>query len=54
VITGVVNKGPLIYVTVNVPPEFTCLVSRQAFGELDLKTGMEVHITIRASAVHVF
>ena len=53
-ITGVVDKGSVIYVTVSVPPNFTCLVSRQAFGELDLKTGMDVYITIRASAVHVF
>ena len=53
-ITGVVDKGSMIYVTVDVPPDFTCLVSRQAFGELDLKTGIEVYITIRASAVHVF
>ena len=53
-ITGVVDKGSVIYVTVSVPPNFTCLVSRQAFGELDLRTGMEVYITIRTSAVHVF
>jgi molybdate/tungstate transport system ATP-binding protein len=54
VITGVVDKGSMIHVTVSVPPDFTCLVSRQSFAELDLKTGMEVYITIRASAVHVF
>jgi ABC-type Fe3+/spermidine/putrescine transport system ATPase subunit len=54
VITDVVDKGSLIYVGVNIPPQFTCLVSRQSFGELDLKTGVEVHITIRASAIHVF
>jgi ABC-type Fe3+/spermidine/putrescine transport system ATPase subunit len=53
-ITGVVDKGSVIYVTVSVPPDFTCLASRQAFGELNLKTGMDVYLTIRASAVHVF
>jgi molybdate transport system ATP-binding protein len=53
-IMGVVDKGSVMHVSVDVPPLFTCLVSRQSFGELDLKTGMEVYITIRASAVHVF
>ena len=53
-ITDVVDRGSVIYVTVSVPPDFTCLVSRQSFGELDLKTGMEVYITVVASAVHVF
>lgn len=53
-ITDVVGKGSVIYVVVDVPPQFTCLVSRQSFGELDLKTGMDVYITIRTSAVHVF
>ncbi len=53
-ITDVVDRGPVIYVTVSVPPDFTCLVSRQSFGELDLRTGMEVYITIVVSAVHVF
>ncbi len=54
VITEVKDKGAVIYVAVNVPPRFTCLVSRQAFGELDLKTGMDVYITVRTSALHVF
>jgi ABC-type Fe3+/spermidine/putrescine transport system ATPase subunit len=54
VITGIVDKGSVAYVAVNVPPEFTCLVSRQSLRELDLNIGVEVYITIRASAVHVF
>ena len=54
VITEVVGKGSVVYVTVTVPPQFTCLASRQSLAELDLRTGMQVHITIRASAVHVF
>lgn len=54
VIAEVVDKGPVIHVAVNVPPRFICLVSRQAFGELDLKTGMDVYITVRTSALHVF
>jgi ABC-type Fe3+/spermidine/putrescine transport system ATPase subunit len=54
VIAEVMDKGAAIYVAVNVPPRFTCLVSRQAFGEMDLKTGMDVYITLRTSALHVF
>jgi molybdopterin-binding protein len=29
-------------------------ISKEDLRELDLQTGMEVYITIRASAVHVF
>lgn len=54
VVTDVVDRGPMSYVAVNVPPQFACLVSRQSFVELGLGTGMEVYITVRASAVHVF
>ena len=53
-VTDVTHRGPVVHVTVSVPPEFICLVSRQSFDEMKLTKGMQVWITIRTSAIHVF
>jgi len=53
-ITDVGDRGAVVHVTVSVPPEFICLVTRQSFAELELRKGVEVWITFKASAVHVF
>ena len=53
-ITDVVDRGAVMHVTVNVPPDFICLVTRQAFEELDLRKGVMVWVTFKASAVHIF
>jgi len=39
---------------VNLPPDFVCIITRQAFDELQLRKGVEVWITFKASAIHVF
>jgi molybdopterin-binding protein len=54
VISDIVDKGSVIYVTVNLPPALVCIVTRQAFDELELRKGAEVWITFKASAIHVF
>jgi molybdopterin-binding protein len=41
-------------VTVRVPPEFTCMITRRSLEEMELKEGMEVYISFKTSAVHVF
>ena len=48
------ERGPLVYVTVNVPPLFTAAITRESLSELRLQEGMEVYISFKASAVHVF
>jgi ABC-type Fe3+/spermidine/putrescine transport system ATPase subunit len=53
-VTEIVDRGQVIHVAVSIPPEFICLVSRQSFGELDLRVGRPVWITIKTSAIHVF
>lgn len=53
-ITDIADRGAVIYVTVNVPPDFICLITRQSFEELELETGRRVWITFKASAIHVF
>lgn len=54
VVSDIAHRGAVVYVTVNVPPEFICLITRQAFEELGLKEGVSVWITFKASAIHVF
>lgn len=54
VVTGITPRGALIYVTVSLPLELTCLITRQSLEELELKEGMKVWVTFKAGAVHVF
>jgi molybdate/tungstate transport system ATP-binding protein len=54
IVSDIVDRGSVIYLTVSLPPDFVCIVTRQAFDELKLRSGAEVWITFKASAIHVF
>jgi len=54
VVSDIAYRGAVVYVTVNMPPDFICLITRQAFEELGLKKGVSVWVTFKASAIHVF
>ncbi len=54
VVSDIADRGSVVYVTVSLPPDFVCLVTRQSFEELQLKKGVRVWITFKASAIHVF
>jgi molybdopterin-binding protein len=54
IISDIADRGSVIYVTVTLPPDFVCIITRQAFDELKLRKGVEVWITFKASAIHVF
>jgi molybdopterin-binding protein len=53
-ITGVIDKGSTLYVTVSIPPELSCLVTRHSFDEMDLRESKKVYITFKASSIHLF
>jgi molybdopterin-binding protein len=53
-IVNIADRGTIIYVTVRVPPDFTCVITRTSLEEMALAEGSEVYITFKASAVHVF
>ncbi len=53
-ITRIVDRGSVIYVKVNVPPEFTCLILRRSLKELALREKEMVFLTFEASDVNVF
>jgi molybdopterin-binding protein len=53
-ITHVIDKGSTLYITVSIPPELSCLITRHSFEELELHEGKKVYMTFKASAVHLF
>jgi molybdopterin-binding protein len=53
-ISEVSDRGSTVYLTVSVPPDFVCLITRRSFEEMELRRGMQVFITFKASAVHIF
>jgi len=54
VITHVADRGSTLYLTVNLPPDFICLVTRRSFDEMELGEGKKVYITFKATAIHIF
>jgi molybdopterin-binding protein len=54
IITDIANRVSIVYITVTLPPDFICLITLQAFEELELKKGVRVWITFKASAIHIF
>ncbi|MGD2178833.1 MAG: tungstate ABC transporter ATP-binding protein WtpC [Anaerolineae bacterium] len=53
-VTQIADRGPLIYITVSVPPDFTCVITRRSFEEMELRIDKEVYVAFKASAAHVF
>jgi ABC-type sugar transport system ATPase subunit len=50
----ITDRGSIAYITVDVPPEFTCLVLQPTLEEMGLEEKQKVFITFKASAVNVF
>lgn len=53
-VVDIVDRGTVVYVTVRVPPDFICAITRASLEEMELREGVEVYIALKASAVHVF
>jgi molybdopterin-binding protein len=53
-IATIAERGALVYVTMSVPPDFVCAITRRSLEEMELREGAEVYIAFKASAVHVF
>ncbi len=53
-ITHIADKVSTLYLTVNLPPDFVCVVTRRSLDEMGLAEGQKVYITFKASAVHIF
>jgi molybdate transport system ATP-binding protein len=53
-VVDITDRGTVIYVTVHIPPDFTCVITRRSLEEMELREGLDVYIAFKASAVHVF
>ena len=61
-IVDIADRGMLVYVTVRIPsegtrdspPDFTCVITRRSLDEMALQAYTLVHISFKASAVHIF
>jgi molybdopterin-binding protein len=53
-IVDISDRGTIVYVTIRIPPDFICMITRRSLEEMALREGMGVHIAFKASAVHVF
>ena len=53
-IVEIADRGTLLYVTVHLPPDLTCVITRRSLEELELAVGQEVSVGFKASAIHVF
>jgi ABC-type Fe3+/spermidine/putrescine transport system ATPase subunit len=54
IITSVIDKGSTLLLTVSVPPDFVCLVTRNSFDAMELSVGNQIYMTFKASAVNIF
>jgi molybdopterin-binding protein len=53
-ITRILDKGSTLYITVDIPPELSSLVTRHSFDEMELKEGKQVYVTFKASSLNLF
>ncbi|MFC1899550.1 ATP-binding cassette domain-containing protein [Chloroflexota bacterium] len=53
-INHISDRGSIVYIHVNVPPEFTCIILHSSLEEMGLEEGQKVHITLNISAVNIF
>ncbi|MFC1953488.1 ATP-binding cassette domain-containing protein [Chloroflexota bacterium] len=53
-VTRIVDRGSVIYVTVSVPPDFTCLILRRSLQETGLEEGKTAFIAFEAGDVNIF
>ena len=53
-ITRIADKGAILYVFVDLPPEFCCQVTRKDYIAMGLKDGKRAFIMFRPDSVHLF
>jgi molybdate/tungstate transport system ATP-binding protein len=53
-VTGIVDKGATIQITLNLPPVIKSLVTRHQYASMGLKIGDHVYLHLDPSAIHLF
>jgi len=54
VITGIINRGSIINIIVDLPPTLVCLLTRNALEQMNLTVGQQVYLTVPPSSVYLF
>jgi ABC-type Fe3+/spermidine/putrescine transport system ATPase subunit len=49
----IIDRGATLSVCVDVPPEMSCLITRQAFQDMKLHVGQRIYANFEASAIHI-
>ncbi len=53
-ITRIADRGTIVYVNIDVPPQFTCIILHRSLGEIGLEEKQKVFITFKVSDVNIF
>ncbi len=54
IVTRIDDRGQMFYVTVNVPPEVSCMLTRNTFAGMGLELGMPISVILKREAIHLF
>jgi ABC-type Fe3+/spermidine/putrescine transport system ATPase subunit len=54
IVTNITDRGLPIYITVSVPLDITCLVTRNQFVEMGLKNGSGIYVMLKPLSIHLF
>jgi ABC-type sugar transport system ATPase subunit len=53
-VTRIVDRGAVVYITLEVPPQFTCLILRRSLRDLGVQVGQKAFIAFEPADVNVF
>jgi molybdate/tungstate transport system ATP-binding protein len=53
-VTRITDRGAILNISLDLPPEITVLVTRRQFIEMEIKTGDRLYVSLSPSLIHVF
>lgn len=53
-IVEIQDRGAVVFVNIQVPPLFSCMITHHSLDELDLHIGDMVYLAFKATVVHIF
>jgi ABC-type Fe3+/spermidine/putrescine transport system ATPase subunit len=53
-VTHIDDRGQIIYVTVKIPVDICCMITRNSFRDMALQVGKPVTVNLKGDAIHLF
>jgi ABC-type Fe3+/spermidine/putrescine transport system ATPase subunit len=53
-VTHIDDRGQIIYVTVKIPADICCMITRNSFRDMALQVGKPVTVNLKREAIHLF